>query len=340
MNDEAVYVQLPPIHLNQSRRKNYDDCNRLYGWWDVEALSPAKPRKQLAFGTAVHRAQVEVYNKGFSPEVVQEATKLAVQMFVKQMTPKPAGPEIALPGVQVKDAEIEEGSRLLSKLLPAYYRHYGDLGQLWKPLGMELDFCVEVGEGTKVYLVGTIDNLAVYFESLWIVDTKTMHKLDMREFRKYFTDLQLTAYIYAGTKQLSINAMREGKKPVAIRGAIIDGMVKTDVPQFHREMYTRTIEELREFEMEWCFKAWEIASKHAILRGDKAVYNLLRDKMYDLGASTNWKTVFAKNTNHCFRYGECPFHTLCMKDNPTRRLAFIKRPSDYVDSARTTKRTE
>lgn len=230
------------------------------------------------------------------------------------------------------DEQAREAKNVVTKLLPAYHRHWKDLGQLWKPLGQELTFCVEVGENTNVFLVGTIDNLVTYMNALWLVDYKTMARLDMREFTKYEIDIQLTAYIYGGTKQLSINAKKEGKPPVQIRGAIIDGMVKTLIPQFHREIYTRSIQDLREFEVEFVMKAWEIAAKHAMVRKDKKSHDLYRDKMYALG-SESWKIAFPKNTLSCFNYGECSHRDLCVKDTEVRRMSFVKRTPDYVDNA-------
>lgn len=326
MSGDAVYIEVPPFYLNQSRWKTFQDCDRLYGWFHVEGLEPDRPRKPLVIGTAIHKAQVAVHSKGFDPATVEEATKKATEFFTKAMNRG-----IQLPGDQ---AEILEGQKTIQKLLPAYYRHWGALGQVWKPLGLELSFCVEVGEGTNVWLVGTIDNLVTLNNSLWLVDYKTMGKLDMREFLKYEIDIQLTAYIYGGTKQLSIDAKKLGKPPVIIRGAIIDGMVKTLIPQFHREIYTRSIDDLREFELEFCMKAWEIAAKHALVQGDREKYDAYTTKMWELGRAGGWKVVFPKNTQHCFRYGTCSHRDLCVADTDVRRMSFRKRVPDYVDDAR------
>lgn len=328
MVEEPIYIELPPkFFLNQSRLKAYQDCDRLYGWQYVEQLEPDRPRKNLVIGSAIHKAQVAIHEKGLSPEAITEATKVAGEYFTTHM--KSLGPQ--LPG---DEAEVNAGKKIIANLLPAYYQHWKSLGQVWKPLGQELAFCVEVGEGTNVWLVGTLDNLVSLNGSLWLVDYKTMSKMDMREFLKYEIDVQLTAYIYGGTKQLSLLARAEGKPPVVIRGAIIDGMIKTDIPQFHREMYTRSIEDLREFELEFCMKAWEMASKHAMVRKDRAAYDLYREKMYQLGADSGWKVIFPKNTQQCFKYGTCSHRDLCVKDNSVRRLAYKVRGADYVDDAR------
>lgn len=324
-----IYIKLPPIFLNQSRWKAYQDCDRLYAWEYVQGITPDRARKPLIIGSAVHKAQVEIHAKGATPEVIASATAAAQEYFRTQMK---ANSVMALP---TEAAEILEGVELLGKLLPAYYDHWKSLGQMWKPLGQELSFCVEVGEGTNVFLVGTIDNLVTLSGALWLVDYKTMGKLDMREFLKYEIDIQLTAYIYGGTKQLSLSAKAEGKPPVMIRGAIIDGIVKTEVPQFHREVYTRSIPDLREFELEFCMKAWEIAAKEAIVRGDRPAFHAYSERMWELGQSAGWKVVFPKNTQQCFRYGTCSHRDLCVADTETRRLAYKTRVPDYVDAART-----
>lgn len=328
MTEQPLVVELPGIWLNQSRWKNYQSCDRLYGWMFVEGLMPKRSRAVLDLGSAVHAAQVMAHSNGATEQAFKDATAFAEKDFRRRIIAGRPGPK--LPG---DDDEVEQGVATVQRMLPAYFEHYKAKGQLWKPLGMEVVFCVEVGEGTNVWLVGTIDNLVTYMNHLWLVDYKTMGRLDMRDFLKYEIDIQLTAYIYGGTKQLSIEAKAQGRPPVMIRGAIIDGLVKTAVPQFHRELYTRTIDDLRQFELEFCMKAWEIASKQAMAAKDRKTYNLYRDKMYDLG-SPDWKIAFPKNTSQCFAYGTCSHRDLCVKDNDVRRLAFTNRRDDYVDEAR------
>jgi len=324
---EAVHVTLEPFFLNQSRHKTYQDCARLYAWQHIANLEPDRPRKVLEIGSAIHKAMVAANIGGGTQAAFTSATDLAEAEFRKGM--QCLGPQ--LPG---DEAELLDGVGTIRKLLPAYYAHWRALGQLWKPLGQELAFCVEVGEDTNVFLVGTMDNLVTYMGNLWLADYKTMGRLDMRDFLKYEIDVQLTAYIYGGTKQLSLQAKAEGRPPVIIRGAIIDGMVKTDIPQFHREIFTRSVEDLREFELEFCMSAWELAAKHAIVRQDRTAYNAYHERMYDLGTSAGWKVVFSKSTQQCFRYSTCAFRDLCVKDTETRRLAFRTRRPDYVDAAK------
>lgn len=241
MAETDIVYELPPFFLNQSRYKNYQDCARYYGWLHIENLVPVRPRKQLVIGTAIHAAQVSIYGKGGSQESILEATQVAVD-FVKKQLPTSI---IAIPGTEdlEEKSEQKESVDTVQKMIPAYHAHWGELGQLWKPLGQELAFCVEVGVGTGVYLVGRVDNLAIFARGLWIIDYKTMKAMKMQEFLKYQIDIQLTAYLYGGSKQLALDAAREGKKPVTISGAIIDGLIKTSTPQFHREFYTRTNEE-------------------------------------------------------------------------------------------------
>lgn len=305
MSLEPLYIDLPPFYINQSRWKSYQDCDRLYGWEHIEGLEPVRKKVYFEIGTAVHNAQVHAQLKGATKEAFEEATAAAEASFRKGME----GPK--LPG----DEEIiQQGVDVIKRMLPAYHQHWGAQGQMWKPLGMELAFCVEVGEGTNIFLVGRIDNLVTFMNGLWLVDYKTMGRLDLRDFLKYEIDVQLTAYIYGGTKQLSLDAMSRGEKPVIIRGAIIDGLVKTATPQFHRELFTRSVDDLREFELEFVEKAREIQVKHARVKNGEP-----------------WKVVFPKNTQQCFRYGTCAFRDLCVKDNEVRRMSFRKRTPDYVD---------
>lgn len=298
-----------PFFINQSRWKAYQDCDRYYAWQYLIGLQPATPRKALAFGTAVHHAMEHAHGAGASEEAFKEGIEIALATFRNEMKQPLTGGLI-----ESNEKEVNDGLRMLPKLIRAYYEHYKSLGALWKPLGTELEVNVEVGEGTNVYLVGRIDNLVTYMKGIWLSDYKTMSRLDMRDFLKYQIDVQLTAYIYGGTKQLSLDAAKRGEPPVLIRGAIIDGLVKTDPPQFHRELYTRTIDDLREFEKEFVEKAREIAFKHLRVENGE-----------------DWKVVFPKNTSHCFVYGTCPFRDLCVKDTEARRAAYVQRKPDYVD---------
>lgn len=304
-----IYIDLPPFFVNQSRMKAYQDCDRLYGWQYIEGLTPDRPRKALEIGTAIHAAQVVAHAQGATEEGFVKGLEAAELTFRAGMGP------IKLPG---DEADLQEGLDIIKRMLPAYYQHWKDKGQLWKPLGMELKFCVEVGEESNIFLVGRIDNLVTFMGSIWLVDYKTMGRLDMRDFLKFEIDIQLTAYIYGATKQLSIDAIKRGEPPVMVRGAIIDGMVKTQIPQFHRELYTRTVDDLREFELEFVEKAREIQTKHLRVQNGE-----------------NWKVVFPKHTDQCFKYGTCPFRDLCVRDNETRRMAYTQRGEDYVDSEAT-----
>lgn len=326
-----ITIQLPPFFLNQSRWKAFQDCDRMYAWSEVELLQPAKLRRPLEIGTAIHNAMVAVHTHEHpgSAEAFSAATEEARKALAKRWAD---APKIAIGTVTDQD-EIQADVDMIGRLLPAYHAHYGPKGQVWKPLGQEIAFCVEVGEGTSVWLVGRLDNLVTFMNGLWMVDYKTMGRLDQRDFIKYELDIQVTAYIYGGTKQLSLDSMSKGGPPIVIRGAIIDGLVKTQVPQFHRDLFTRTPAELRQFEIEFCMKAWEMAAKHAIVEGKKDVFDAYCEKMWALGREQGWKAVFPKNTNNCFRYGTCAYRDLCVNDTETRRQAFVRKARDYVDEA-------
>lgn len=292
-----------PIVLNQSSRKTYDDCQRLYGWIRVQRLEPPTKRSAPEIGTAVHAGLRIAHGEGGTLEKAQEEANAVIT--------KAAGPS-----TRFEDKDLEECKDIINRVMPAYFEHYSDIGELWTPLDQEVQFLVEVGEGTGVYLRGRADNLSIHAGGLWLVDYKTAGKMDMRELMKYELDIQLTSYIYGITKQLYLDAMKEGKEPIAVRGAIVDFLVKTQTPQFAREQYTRSEAEIEEFVAEWV----EIA-------------NRVREQHRRVEAGENWKIVFPKNTNHCFRYGTCAFRDLCLKDTPTRRAAYNVRADDYVDTA-------
>lgn len=293
------------IYLSQSRMRAYRQCDRLYAWQYLERLTPEARPIYLSIGSAVHKAMVVLHDHGGTDDAVANAVVEAEASLHSDH-----GDRISLPG---DDVEMANALTCVRTLIPAYVRHWRGVGQLWRPLTQEVEFCIEVGEASGVYIVGIIDNLVTYAKGLWLVDYKTMGKLDLRSFRRYHVDTQLTSYVYAGTKQLS----REAGKPVVIHGAIIDGLVKTKTPQFHREVYTRSVDELREFESEFVEKADEIRRKHERVDGGE-----------------DWKTVFPRNTDHCYNYSTCPFLGLCEKDTDVRRMEFVQREDTIVDRMR------
>lgn len=285
-----------PINLNQSRVQTYLRCHRKYGWFYQQQLTPDRPQYALSFGTAIHSVLAQVRAGKLTEE---KMVKHFIEVFKRQMPAK------QMPG----DAAImDEHIELAMKMLPAYYSTYRNEANPWKPIGIEVAGRVEVGTDTNVFLVFRTDELALQDRMLWIVDHKTAARLDPRDMLKYELDLQMTAYVYAVTKFLKARCA----------GVIVNMLVKTAVPQFHRERFVRTDEDLAEFEAEFVEIAREIKLRHKRVEEE----------------GEDWKTVFYKNTNECFSYGTCYFRDLCQRDTETRRLAFVGRRPDYVDKPR------
>lgn len=251
-----------------------------------------------------------------------------------------------------EDKSLSEADEITRRTLEGYFKHWSEKGQLWRPLQQEVQFLVEVRPGwwrttfgpesvvalnpvwtadvaasllaewerlphSGVFLRGRADNLAVVPGiGLYDVDYKTAAKNDPRDMLKYELDMQLTFYIYAITKQLTTDSVEQGKPPLTLQGAIIDLLVKTKIPQYLREIYTRSNAELEEFEQEIVEYGRELRARH--------------DRV---DAGEDWKIVFGKNTQHCFRYGTCPMRDVCLKDTPVRRQLYDPRTPDYVDEA-------
>jgi hypothetical protein len=292
-----------PFVMNQSRLKTYLNCNRLYGWQYLQQLEPVGKRSALEIGTAAHTGLALLHAEGGTVE-------LALAKAKEQLSERS--------GIQSRfaDMDLAEADAIMTRTLEAYFRHWQGQGQMWTPLNQEVGFMVEVGTGTNIFLRGRADNLSIMGGALYIVDYKTAGKMDPRDLLKYELDIQLSAYIYGLSKQLSAESAAAGGPPVRVEGAIIDLLVKTQTPQFARESYTRTEEELAEFELEFIEYGTRLRSQHARVAGGEA-----------------WKIVFPKNTDACFRYGTCAFRDLCLKDTPIRRLAYNQRKPDYVDEA-------
>jgi RecB family exonuclease len=221
------------------------------------------------------------------------------------------------PSTTFQDMHLNQASVIAEDLLRGYVEHWGaDVRGLWAPLNQEIEFTVEVGIKTGVWLRGRADNLSSSQGSLWLVDYKTAGKMDPRDLMKYEMDVQLTSYIYGLSKYLSAESEAAGGEPIRIQGAIIDLLVKTKVPQYAREQFTRSDEELEEFEKEFVEYGRRIRSAH--------------DRV---DAGEDWKVVFPKNPEHCFRYGTCPMRDLCLKDTPARRQLYVEKDPDYITAA-------
>jgi len=260
----------------------------------VEGLVLDRPSMPLEFGSATHLFLQE-RKRGLSmDDAISRGLARLKANFPKAMY----------------DAELENIQKhveLARNMWPAYEGYWSDDPSPMIPLGQEVKGRVEVGSGTNVWLVFQLDQLSSFLDNFWLVDYKTMARNDDREFLKYEIDMQPTAYIYGASKVL-------GKR---IAGVVIDALIKTKIPQFRRETYLRTDEEILEFEAEFVEICTEIAWRHA-----------------RRSAGEDWKIVFYRNTKHCFRYYTCPFYQLCQKDTPMNRMAYRQRDTDYMDDPR------
>lgn len=292
-----------PIVLNQSGLKDFLNCQRLFAWKRLQNLEPVSRRSAPEIGTAVHAGLAVLHAEGGTPE--------AALVEAKKKLKERAGPQ-----VRFEDKSLEEADEIMHRVLQAYFVYWTAQDQVWTPIQQEVQFLVEVGTGTGVWLRGRADNLSITAAGLFLVDYKTSGKMDPRDLLKYELDMQLTAYLYGLSKQLTEDSRKEGQPPVQVQGAIVDLLVKTKVPQFARELYTRTEEELAEFEAEF------------VEYGQR-----IRSQLDRVQAGERWKIVFPRNTEHCFRFGTCPFRDVCLRDTPVRRAIYNKREPDYVDEA-------
>ena len=323
-----------PLVLNQSRLKDFQNCQRLYAWRYIENLVPPSRRSALEIGTAVHTGLAVFHGGGIPPSMIppvdpndddsiaeHEEWTAASQLPLKDQAVFVALQKLrstAGPTQMFEDKSLEEAVTIAGRVLDGYVSHWSDTGEVWKPLNQEVECLVEVGHGTQNFLRMRADNLSIWKGGLYLVDYKTAGRMDPRDLLKYEMDVQLSAYIYGLSKFLTEQARVEDPNadPIFIRGAIIDVLVKTIVPQYAREFYTRSEEELVEFEAEF-----------------NELANRLRLQLHRVAEGEPWKTVFPKNTDNCFRYGTCPYRDVCLKDTPVRRALYDHREPDYVDAS-------
>lgn len=284
-------VERERIYLNQSRAQLFHNCHRKFYWWDVCQLEPDRPRWALDIGTSVHLG-LALLGSGKTIDEAVAASRDKLQSLM---------PAKLLPG---DEADLEDNKNIVSRLLIGYDEEYSGGKTTWIPIAQETKGAVEVGDGSNVILVFRTDKLATWNNRLWIVDHKTAGRLDLRDFNKYEMALQFTAYTYAITK---FTHQR-------VAGIIIDVLVKTKIPQYARDLKTRSDKELLEFEGEFVEVGKEIAWRKA-----------------RVAAGEDPMSVFYKNTDDCFRYGTCPYRELCLEDTPVRRSLYKQRSPDYVD---------
>jgi hypothetical protein len=340
-----------PIVLNQSSYKEFQNCHRLFGWHRLEHLTTPSRRSALEIGTATHSGLATYHAGGIDAEKeiaalvrpglqahVQTDTEQAEELAayenevedIREAVKLPKAEQalwIALrklreragPSSTFADKDLVEAEAIVTRVLLAYIEHYAESDEIWKPLNQEIECLVEVGPpGSNTWLRMRADNLSIAKGGLYVVDYKTAGRLDPRDLLKYELDVQITSYVYGLSKFLTEQARSADPlaEPIFIRGAIIDVLVKTTIPQFARELFTRTDEELAEFEAEWV----EVLSE-------------IRTRLDRVAAGEDWKIVFYRNTDNCFRYGTCPMRDVCLKDTPVRRALYDKREPDYVDTA-------
>ena len=299
------------FRMNQSRLQTYMGCSRAFMWKYVEDLDVGKPYIRMELGSGAHEGLAQLA----SGASMDEAMKAAVARFKMEFKD-----EQMLPGEM---EEITAAEETLRKLLPAYVDHWGD--QPFTPLGIEIGGQVTVGtvliDGVswECIIVFRLDKLVTFNQQIWIVDHKTAAKLDLRDVSKYAMDLQFTAYTYAATKLLQQQLPEGSPFEPRVQGVIVDMLVKTKVPQFHRDIFPRTDAELTEFQYDWL--GWcEVILRQAV-RGEQFISEGLPRRY-----------AYPKNTKWCFYFGTCPYYNLCLKDTQAGRDLFVHRKMDYVET--------
>jgi hypothetical protein len=288
------------LTLNQSRIVQHNNCKRKYYWTYELKLVPDKPQWALDVGKAAHEG-LAALNDGRDKKTVMEATAASWTKSMKAVKFMPGEREMA----------ADHFAKLVN-MLEAYINHYEGVDD-WVVLKPEVQGRVEVGEGTGCFLIFRTDAIVTWRRSLFLLEHKTMAQNRADNFLKYHLDYQVTSYIYAITKLLKVR----------VAGVILNALIKTTIPQFKRDMFTRTDEQLVEWEFETVEQIREIMwRKKRVANGE------------------NPKMVWYKNTSECFRYGQCPYRQLCLKDSPTARASYAKRPDDYVDDPSLLSKTE
>jgi len=309
-------------NMNQSRLQQYMDCQRRFFWKFVENLDVKKPVLRLELGSGIHESLAVIAAGGQMSEAIDHGIARLFRDY--------RGIDL----MPDEHEELDESAALIRRMMPAYVDHWSD--SPWTPLGIEIGGTVDIGnceiavrghDGQYTTQTWTcqitfrLDKLVMFNKQIWIVDHKSAAKLDLRDVQKYAMDVQMTAYTYAATKVLAqqMPPAASGLKP-RVQGVIVDMLVKTKEPKFHRDLFYRTDADLIEFQYDWL--EWS----------EQIIRAWLRAAQFE-EQGVPGRLAFPKNTKVCFNYGTCPFYGLCTKDTPEGRLEFKQREKDYVDNA-------
>lgn len=272
------YTDFPEI-IDNTAREQWSICPRKFYHSSINKLSMRASSVHLHFGAAFALG-LEVMRRCYYGEnlpeskALTEAIKAATEYYGNFVPP-------------------EKSNKTYEHLihgLAAYLQHYPMHSDYIKPyqfddnrLGIEFTFAIPLPEvlhpvtGNPIIYAGRFDMLAVYNNSLFVMDDKTASQLGPSWLRQWDTSQQLTGYCWAA-KQANL----------PIIGAIVRGQ------SFLKSSFG--FAEAIQYRPEWRIDEW---------------YENLICEIKEM--ITAWKTNnFRKKLNSsCSQYSGCPYNSAC-----------------------------
>jgi hypothetical protein len=318
--------------LNQSRLKTYEQCWRKGYWQYEEDLVANNPQYPFSVGSAVHKGlellaeRSTAQHEGLPPAgqllpapdarvdpeaaVIEATIEAALVVYdTKVATYRPMADELP---------KVEEHREEVRRLLKAYIREYGsDMeGETWRVVAPEVTGQVAVGTFIErgilfvAVLVFRTDAIISWRNRYYLLEHKTMKANHPMNWAKFNMDIQITAYVWGCTHILGVR----------VQGAIVNGIIKTKVPQFERHMYTRTDDDLLDFREEFT----------------NAVKDIIKKRLEAFALEPQAQLiVFQKETQACYHFRPCEYLALCQsRGSGNARAQYVRRQRDYVDDVR------
>lgn len=286
------------IEWNSSSIGLYMTCPREYYLAKVLGYQSKHKSLPLVFGTAMHTA-CEVYDRariaGYDHEYsVRAAVWWGLALFPKSDDNKRSRETLARSIVWYLDENAERPIKTV------VLKDYGPAIEL--PFKID---CEMPGIQDEISIVGTLDKLIEYMDSLWVLDRKhTAQTIGEYYFAQYTPDVQLSTYILAANVCYSTQP----------QGGIID--VTQIAVGFSRNaigFVTRTEAQLNEW--------WETL---------RVWINKAVDSAELLAAGYGPNSAYPMNTTSCHKFGGCRYRDVCDKD-PAVRDAFLNTNFEQIN---------
>lgn len=277
-----------PLRLTHSAKGSWLDCNRLYYYKYDQMLEPKTHSTALVIGTMVHEFLARLMKHEDINSVMKDLDK-AVNEARKLNFDDPEDFEANATTLESMMRGWDKNRGQLSEFQP--YIHEGEP---W----IENKFKVKLPTGDTIE--GMIDGLVVIDDELWLVEHKTTSQLGPQYISRLIVDAQVTMYIWAVWKMLGViprgtiyNVIRKpsirqkkGESLIEYQNRIAaDYITRKDFYFYQTQLY-RDQQQLQDFE------------------------NSLMDVIDDIKRSRA-RDRWVQNTNHCTRFGTCPFMHLC-----------------------------